>query len=218
MLSIVPVVLKVVATIFLALFPVVNPIGTALILSGITGGTDPMVWKAMSRKIAAYTFLVLTSFYLFGSLILELFGITIPVVQVSGGIVLAVMGWQMLNGSPGDGGSSNGGPHDPAASMAGRTFYPFTFPITVGPGGLAVAMTFGAHVHRGTSIGLAERVGGVAGIFAMCATVYLCYGNLPYINAKIPAAAVKAISKMLAFFVICIGVQILWEGIQALRG
>ena len=218
MLSILSIVLKVIATIFLALFPVVNPIGTALILSGMTSGTDPAVWKDMSRKIAAYSFLVLTSFYLFGSLILQLFGITIPIVQVSGGIVLAVMGWQMLNGSSGDSGSADGGPHDTGASIVVKTFYPYTFPITVGPGGLAVAMTFGAHVHRGTSLGLAERVGGVIGTFAICATVYLCFANLQYINAKIPPAAVKAISKMLAFFVICIGVQILWEGIGALRG
>jgi multiple antibiotic resistance protein len=218
MLSILSIVLKVIATIFLALFPVVNPIGTALILSGMTTGTDPTVWKAMSRKIAAYSFLVLTSFYVFGSLILQLFGITIPIVQVSGGIVLAVMGWQMLNGSSGDSGSADGRPHDTGTSIVVKSFYPYTFPITVGPGGLAVAMTFGAHVQRHTSMGLAERVGGVIGIFAMCATVYLCFANLQYINKKIPPAAVKAISKMLAFFVICIGVQILWEGIRALRG
>jgi multiple antibiotic resistance protein len=210
--------LKVAATIFLALFPVVNPVGTALILSGITSGTDPTVWKAMSGRIAAYSFLVLISFYLFGSLILQLFGITIPIVQVSGGLVLAVMGWQMLNGSSEDGNSTNGGAQDPGASILVKTFYPYTFPITVGPGGLAVAMTFGAHVQRGTSMGLAERLGGVAGTFAMCALVYLCYANLQYINEKIPPSAVKAISKMLAFFVICIGVQILWEGIQALKG
>jgi multiple antibiotic resistance protein len=78
-------------------------------------------------------------------------------------------------------------------------------------------LTFGAHVQRGTSMGLAERVGGVIGTFAMFAAVYLCYANLQYINEKIPPAAVKAISKMLAFFVICIGVEILWEGIQALK-
>jgi multiple antibiotic resistance protein len=216
MLSFVSIALKVTATIFLALFPVVNPVGTALILTGMTSGADPVVWKAMSRKIALYSFLVLISFYLFGSLILQLFGITIPVVQVSGGLVLAVMGWQMLNGSPGDSGSTDA-LHNNGASIAGKSFYPFTFPITVGPGGLAVAMTFSAHVQRGTSMGLAERVGGVLGTFAMCAAVYLCYANLPYINKKIPPAAVQAISKMLAFFVICIGVEILWEGIQALK-
>jgi multiple antibiotic resistance protein len=218
MLFFLSVVLKVIATIFLALFPVVNPVGTALILSGMTTGTDPAVWKSISRKIATYTFLVLTFFYLFGSLILQLFGITIPVVQVSGGLVLAVMGWQMLNGNPGDSSSADGGLHDTGTSIAVKAFYPYTFPITVGPGGLAVAMTFGAHVHRGTTTGLAERVGGVSGTFAMCAAVYFCYVNLQYITTKIPPAAVKAISKMLAFFVICIGVEILWEGIQALKG
>ena len=216
MLAFLSIALKVTATIFLALFPVVNPVGTALILTGITSGTDPKIWKGMSGRIAAYSFLVLISFYLFGSVILQLFGITIPIVQVSGGLVLAVMGWQMLNGTSGDSGSTNG-VHDSGASIVGKTFYPYTFPITVGPGGLAVAMTFGAHVQRGTSIGLAERVGGVAGMFAMCAAVYLCFANLQYINKKIPPAAVKAISKMLAFFVICIGVEILWEGIQALK-
>jgi len=160
-------------------------------------------------------------FYLFGSLILQLFGITIPVVQVSGGLVLAVMGWEMLNGSSGD--SSSGDPGSGAngsadgTSIVNKTFYPYTFPITVGPGGLAVVMTFSAHVQRSTSMGLAERLGGVAGTLAMCVAVYLCYANLQYINAKIPPASVKALSKMLAFFVICIGVQIFWEGIQALH-
>ncbi len=217
MLSLTAVALKAMATIFLALLPVVNPVGTALILSGMTSGTDPTIWKAMARKIAVYSFLVLIFFYLFGSLILQLFGITIPVVQVSGGLVLAVMGWQMLNGSSGDSGSTNGGHHN-TGSIVGMTFYPYTFPITVGPGGLAVVMTFGAHVQRATSMGLAERVGGAVGTLAMCAAVYLCYANLQYINKKVPPAAVKAISKMLAFFVICIGVEILWEGIQALKG
>jgi multiple antibiotic resistance protein len=217
MLTLLSIALKVAATIFLALLPVVNPVGTALILSGMTSGTDPAIWKGVSRKIAAYSFLVLICFYLFGSLILQLFGITIPVVQVSGGLVLAVMGWQMLNGSSADSGSTDRGLHDAGASIVGKTFYPFTFPITVGPGGLAVSMTFGAHIHRGTTMGLAERVGGVSGTLAMCAAVYFCYANLQYINEKIPPAAVKAISKMLAFFVICIGVEILWEGIQALK-
>jgi len=212
------IVLKVSATIFLALFPVVNPIGTALILSGMAGGVEPAVWKSMARNIALYSFLVLLFFYLFGSLILQLFGITIPVVQVSGGLVLAVMGWQMLNGSSGDSSSANGGVHDTGSSIVVKTFYPYTFPITVGPGGLAVAMTFGAHVQRGTTMGLAERVGGITGTFAICVAVYVCYANLRYINRTIPPAAVKAMSKMLAFFVICIGVEILWEGIQALKG
>jgi multiple antibiotic resistance protein len=211
--------LKIVPTIFLALFPVVNPIGTALILTGMTSGVDPKAWKTASRKIAVYSFLVLACFFLFGYFILKLFGITIPVVQVSGGVVLAFMGWQLLNGSDDARQPSGGdGPREADASIAGKTFYPFTFPLTVGPGGLAITMTFGAHVRGGTETGAAEHLAGLAGIFAICLAVYLCYSNLQYISARIAPAGVKAISKMLSFFVICIGVGILWEGIEALRG
>jgi multiple antibiotic resistance protein len=210
--------LKIIPTVFLALFPVVNPIGTALILAGMTSGADPKVWKAASRKIAVYSFLILICFFLFGYLILKLFGITIPVVQVSGGLVLAAMGWQLLNDSQGAGPSAGSGPSETNASLAGKTFYPFTFPLTVGPGGIAIAMTFGAHVRRGTETGIAAHLAGAASIFLICLAVYLCYSNLQYISARIAPAGVKAISKMLAFFIICIGVEILWEGIKALRG
>ena len=89
--------LKIIPMIFMALFPVVNPIGTALILFGMTRGVDDQTWKSMSRKIALYSFLFLSFFFFFGSYILKLFGISIPVVQFSGGIVLALMGWQLLN-------------------------------------------------------------------------------------------------------------------------
>src|SRR5512136_3101311 len=89
--------LKIIPMIFMALFPVVNPIGTALVLDGMTHGVDDQTWKSMSRKIALYSFLFLSFFFFFGSYILKLFGISIPVVQFSGGIVLASMGWQLLN-------------------------------------------------------------------------------------------------------------------------
>lgn len=210
--------LKVVPTVFLALFPVVNPIGTALILAGMTSGADPKVWKAASRKIALYSFLVLSFFFLFGYVILRLFGITIPVVQISGGMVLAAMGWQLLNGSGSDGGQPGGGESRADASIAGKTFYPFTFPLTVGPGGMAIAMTFGAHIRRGAEAAVPEHAAGVVGILLICLSVYFCYSNLQYISARIAPALVKAISKMLAFFVICIGIEILWEGVKALRG
>jgi len=209
--------LRIVPTVFLALFPVVNPIGTALILAGMTDGTDPKVWKAASRKIAVYSFLILICFFEFGYLILRLFGITIPVVQISGGMVLAAMGWQLLNGSQEGGQPGGGGAGTAAASVAGKTFYPFTFPLTIGPGGIAIVMTFGAHFQRGTETGVADHLAGTAGIFLICLAVYLCYSNLQFLSARIAPAGVKAISKMLAFFIICIGVQILWEGIKALR-
>ena len=89
--------LKIVPMIFVALFPVVNPIGTALVLYGMTGHVDDKTWTSASRRIALNTFLLLSFFFFFGGFILKLFGISIPVVQLSGGMVVAAIGWGLLN-------------------------------------------------------------------------------------------------------------------------
>ena len=125
--------LKIIPMIFMALFPVVNPIGTALVLFGMTRGVDDATWKSMSRKIALYSFLFLTFFFFFGSYILKLFGISIPVVQFSGGMVLALMGWQLLNQKETSKPASEEGLDNPGFAIDEKAFYPFTFPLTIGP-------------------------------------------------------------------------------------
>ena len=209
--------LKIIPMIFMALFPVVNPIGTALILFGMTRGVDDQTWKSMSRKIAFFSFLFLSFFFFFGSYILKLFGISIPVVQFSGGMVLALMGWQLLNQK------DTGNPvpekdlEHPGSLIEAKSFYPFTFPLTVGPGGLAVVLTFSAHLNRESRLLVTmEQGAAVIGIFLMCVVVSLCYRNLKYMTKKFSAAGALALSKILAFFVLCIGVEIAWAGFKAL--
>jgi len=204
--------------IFAALFPVVNPIGTALVLYGMTRGVDDQTWKSMSRKIALYSFLLLSFFFFFGSYILKLFGISIPVVQFSGGIVLALMGWQLLNqketsSKP----ASEESLDQPRSAIAPKAFYPFTFPLTIGPGGLAVVLTFSAHLNRESMILVTlEKGAAIVGIFLMCVVVSICYRHLKFMTKRFSADAALAISKILAFFVLCIGVEIAWAGFKAL--
>ncbi len=210
--------LKIIPMIFMALFPVVNPIGTALILFGMTQGVDDQIWKSMSRRIALYSFLFLSFFFFFGSYILKLFGISIPVVQFSGGMVLALMGWQLLNQkeTTSDPVSEKDLDH-PGSSIESKTFYPFTFPLTVGPGGMAVVLTFSAHLNRESRLLVTlEQGAAVVGIFLMCVVVSLCYRNLKFMTKRFSAAGALAISKILAFFVLCIGVEIAWAGFKAL--
>jgi multiple antibiotic resistance protein len=208
--------IKIIPMIFAALFPVVNPIGTALILFGMTRGVDDQTWKSMSRKIALYSFLFLSFFFFFGSYILKLFGISIPVVQFSGGIVLALMGWQLLNQketSP----VSEKGLEPPVSSIEPKAFYPFTFPLTIGPGGMAVVLTFSAHLNRESRILVTlEQGSAIVGIFLMCIVISICYRHLKYMTKRFSAAGALALSKILAFFVLCIGVEIAWAGFKAL--
>jgi len=209
--------LKIIPMIFAALFPVVNPIGTALILFGMTRGVDDQIWKSMSRKIAFYSFLFLSFFFFFGSYILKLFGISIPVVQFSGGMVLALMGWQLLNQKETSKSASEESLDNPHASIEPKAFYPFTFPLTIGPGGLAVVLTFSAHLNRESRLLVTlEQGAAVIGIFLMCLVVSLCYRNLKTMTKRFSVAGALALSKILAFFVLCIGVEIAWAGFKAL--
>ena len=208
---------KIIPAIFVALFPLVNPIGTALVLYGMTGHIERRAWTAASRKIAVYVFLLLSAFLLFGGAILKFFGVSIPIVQLSGGLVVASIGWNLLTQK--DGELSAAGPaQDSAVSLEGKLFYPYTFPTTVGPGSLAVAMTFGAHVEHGSHLLVMMQIGGaLLGILVTAVVTGICYARLKWITEKFSPGAVQALSRILAFFLFCIGVGIAWEGWSALN-
>jgi multiple antibiotic resistance protein len=209
--------LKIIPMIFAALFPVVNPIGTALILYGMTRGVDDKTWASMSRRIALYSFLFLSFFFFFGSYILKLFGISIPVVQFSGGIVLALMGWELLNQKEVNNTVAEEGLEHSNSSIEAKAFYPFTFPLTIGPGGMAVVLTFSAHLDRESRLLVTlEQWAAITGILLMCIVVSLCYRRLKFMTMRFSAAGALATSKILAFFVLCIGVEIAWAGFKAL--
>jgi len=209
--------LKVVPAIFVALFPIINPIGVALVLYQMTGHIDHKTWISASRKIALYVFLMLSAFLLFGGAILNFFGVSIPLVQLSGGLVVASIGWGLLNREEPEASSAD---HDrrSGGSLEGKLFYPYTFPMTVGPGSLAVAMTFGAHVDSGSQLHVTMQfVGAFVGILATAVVTGICYARLKWITERFSPAGVQALARILAFFLFCIGVGIAWEGWSALN-
>jgi multiple antibiotic resistance protein len=208
---------RIIPAIFVALFPLVNPIGTALVLYGMTGHIDRKTWTAASRKIATNVFLLLTSFLLFGGAILKFFGVSIPIVQLAGGLVVASIGWGLLNQKEVEL-SANDQPKVTTTSLEGKLFYPYTFPTTVGPGSLAVTMTFGAHVERGSQLLVLLQIGAaIVGILITAVLTGICYARLKWVTERISPGAVQAMSRILAFFLLCIGVGIAWEGWSALN-
>lgn len=206
-------------TVFVALFPLVNPFGTAFVLYAMTGDVDDQVWARASQKIAAYTFLMLSAFFLFGGFILKFFGVSVPVVQLSGGLVVASIGWRMLGQADTRTSAPVPGTAHSTASIESKLFYPYTFPTTVGPGALAIVMAFGAHIdHKGSFIEtLTERGGVIIGILAIALVTGVLYRRLKLITTKFSQTGVQALTRILAFFVFCIGVGIAWEGWHALN-
>jgi MarC family membrane protein len=123
--------------VFAGLFPVVNPLGAAPLFLSLTADRTPPQRARLAMLVALNSFWLLVGSTLFGSLILEFFGISIPVVRVAGGMLVTAMGWKLLS----EGGSSSHEPlHDAAeAGVANDSFYPLTLPLTVGPGAISVA-------------------------------------------------------------------------------
>jgi multiple antibiotic resistance protein len=195
-----------------AIFPIVDPIGGSPFFLALTSGYDSQARKALSWRIAADSFALLVASYFIGTYILAFFGISLPVVQVGGGMVLVAMGWSTLmeNDEGCDKGARAGiQPQD--ASY--RAFYPLTLPLTVGPGSISVAITLGANAARRHPLTILTACLG----FALIAlSIYLCYGFADRLARTLGRTAMTVITKLSSFLLVCIGVQIAWNGIKAL--
>jgi multiple antibiotic resistance protein len=203
---------------FSALLPLVNPLGSALVFLGLVGTTSPTVYRALARKIAMSTAVFLITIELLGTAMLRFFGISLPVMQVSGGFVLAAMGWGLLNQQE---------PHkkEEQAEMEGaglgsleqKIFYPFTFPITAGPGCIVVMVTLSAHASvKGVLPDIAAHAGIALAVVLLSVAVYFCYGYAPAITARVSPQTAHGILRVIAFVLLCIGVQITWNGVEAM--
>jgi multiple antibiotic resistance protein len=208
---------------FSALIPLVNPLGSSLLIVGFVGPVPLSVYRSLARRIAINVVIFLAVIQLIGSAILNFFGISLPIVQVSGGLVIAAMGWSLLNQQSTE--SSNDDKKSQVddnadivlTSINEKSFYPFTFPLTVGPGCIVVTLTLSAQAlqHKITGTLIAHS-GIILATMATSVLVYLCYANAPRITKAIAPSTAHGILRVIAFFLFCIGVQITWTGLSAL--
>jgi len=203
--------------IFGALFPIVNPLGGTPIFLSITREYTSGDRAKLSRRIAVNSFLLLIVSLLVGTHILSFFGISLPVVQVGGGLIVISTGWTMLNWKADV--ESGEAMRQRAAQRDAlqQAFYPLTLPLTVGPGSISVAITLGAnapHHHGGGNLPLI--VAAVAGSLLTALSVYLCYGFAERLARLIGETGMGVIMRLSSFLLVCIGVQILWNGVSAL--
>lgn len=205
---------KSVVLILSALFPIVNPLGGSPIFLALTRDYSAPARRALSRQIAINCFLLLVSSYLIGSHILAFFGISIPVVQVGGGLVVISTAWAMLKRPEDDQRSEvrcKTQPEDPLH----QAFYPLTLPLTVGPGSISVAITLGANAAQ-PGFHLPTLVAALVGSVLIALSVFLCYGFADRLARALGASAMNVILRLSSFLLVCIGVQIFWNGASAL--
>jgi multiple antibiotic resistance protein len=200
-----------------ALFPIVNPLGGSPIFLTLTREYSPVSRRLLAQRVAINSFILLIVSGLIGTHILAFFGISLPIVQVGGGMVVVVTGWNMLQQKDDDDNPDTQVHHDVNPRDIFRSaFYPFTLPLTVGPGSISVAITLGANAARHGGPFYLEAIVLVIGSALLGVSVYICYGFSDRIATLLGPTAMSVIMRLSSFLLVCIGVQIFWNGASEL--
>ena len=149
-----------------------------------------------------------------GTYVLAFFGLTLPAVQIGGGLLVSATGWRLLQGS--DESRERGNPELASDSaILRRSFFPLTMPLTVGPGSIAVAITLGSSAPHTVGL-IAQAVGALAGLLAIAGSIYLCFRYADRLLRIVGETGTDVIIRLSAFILLCLGIQILWRGVSAL--
>ncbi len=200
---------------FVALFPPINPIGTAIMVEPLLYGLPFAERKSASLRISMYCLTICLGALLVGNGIFKLFGISLPVVQLAGGILICRMGWQLLTTNATKEKESSV-PVDPS-NIQQILFYPLAFPMTTGAGTISVILTLSAHTHsEDWATSLQNWTALVVAILMMMVMIYLSYAYTPIILKRLGRQGELIVNRLSAFLVFCVGIQIGFSGLKHL--
>lgn len=203
----------------IALFPVVNPIGSSFIISPFFTGLSKAEKRKAVVKITFYAFSICTVSLFAGQWILEIFGISIPVVQLAGGIMICKMGWENLSSDKKQANPTAGTEADLSgySNIEGQLFYPITFPVTTGAGTISVLFTLSAHSESSNRLNYFMNTAAIlSAIVIMCILIYIFYLNTKNIIRYLGSNAEAIFNRISAFLIFCVGLQIAITGIKSL--
>jgi multiple antibiotic resistance protein len=201
---------------FPTLFSIVNPIGAGLIFYNVTQDRTHAERLVLARRIAIYAFCLLAGSLWLGSYILNFFGVSLGAVRVAGGLVVAFSAWGLLMAPE----TREDRKVDEAGQAAGRmediAFFPLTMPFTTGPGSISVAIALSAErPAEGGSV--LPFFGGVTlAALAVSAMVWVLYTFADRVLSRLGSAGARVVTRLSAFLLLCIGVQILSTGAESL--
>jgi len=198
-----------------ALFPIVNPLGGSPIFLVLTRDYSRQSRMLLAQRIAINSFILLIASFFIGTHILAFFGISLPIVQVGGGLIVVSTGWAMLKQKDDDRGE---GVHRSVdqQDIFNNAFYPLTLPLTVGPGSISVAITLGANEPQNLGQHIEGILAAIIGSALVAFSVFIFYGFADRLATIVGSTGMTVIMRLSSFLLVCIGVQILWNGVAAL--
>ena len=185
-------------------FAIMNPIANTAIFTSLTAGLEEPVVRRIALRSVVTAFGVVLLFIVLGKVVFEFFGITLPALRVAGGIMVFLIGYHMLHGSPSAVHAPGPDGQDGAESIA---VSPLGIPILAGPGTIAVSMSYSA-----TSDLL--QVGANALVFlVMCAVTYLSFRLGERVENRIGASGLRVVTQLMGLILAVIGVQMGIDGV-----
>lgn len=196
------------------LLPIINPLSSAPVFAA-TVGSNRAIAEKLARQVAINAWFVLVASMLIGTYVLALFGISIPVVRIGGGLLVAATAWHMLHHTEDD------DVHAVAAEKAAtltdaeivsRSFFPITFPLTTGPGTIAASIALGAQIPAKPALYAAGVLVAAGGAALVSVVLYLIFRNSVAVLARLGKIGTLVLIRLMAFILLCIGIQIMWTG------
>ena len=196
-----------------ALLPIINPPGVAPIFLSMTPGALETTRATLARRVAVQSFVLLATAMLIGSYVLVFFGLSLAVVKIAGGLLVIATAWHLIRAEQTPDSTINA--RSPAAGTHAdsQTFYPLTFPLTIGPGTISVAVTIGAGLRVRDVADVATFLGAVTGVLLVSASIYLCDRFAFRLLRVLGRTGNAVLLRLSAFILLCVGVQILCTGV-----
>lgn len=195
-------------SVFMGFFAIMNPLPNIPIFLSLTADDTPAVRKRVAGKALVIAFLVTAVFCLLGKLIFHLFGITLPAFRIAGGVLVAMIGFQMLHGKQSavhhPPGKDQGVNEDAALSVA---VTPLGVPILAGPGLITTAMNFAS------TGGIEEIIITIVALAVICLIVYVAFVFSEHLLGILGQGGLDVITRLMGLILAVIGVQILIQGI-----
>jgi multiple antibiotic resistance protein len=199
----------------LTLLPIINPLSGAPVFLA-TAGRDPEVIQRLARQVAINCWFVLVASMLVGTYVLDLFGISLPIVRIAGGFLVAATAWRMLNSHDDDEVRQAVAVSQPTAmpqtEIVRLSFFPITFPLTTGPGTIAASIALGAKLPSKPALYVVGVLLAVLGAAITALTIYLVYRHSATLLKRLGDIGTLVMMRLAAFILFCIGIEIIWTG------
>lgn len=193
---------------FLALFPIVNPFGAVPLFFSLTSDFPSAERKMTALKTAMYVIAILVVFLFFGRFVLVFFGISLPVLRIAGGLIVANSAWSMVTGNE----RMTSAESLEASRKEDISLTPMAMPMLSGPGSIGVVMGLAAHADS-----MIVYVGMVIAIVALGLVVYLFLRLGGPMVKRLGPGASGAINRIFGFLLLAIAVQLIWDGVAEFR-